>query len=53
MQEKGGIVRPMLSSEIKSKAIQLLTTHSKEINRNLPSQSKLIAHVLMIMTDKR
>ena len=53
MQEKGGIARLMLSSEIKSKAIQLLTTHSNEINHNLPSQSELIAHVLMIMTDKR
>ena len=29
---RGGKVRPMLSSEIKSKAIQLLTSHSKEIN---------------------
>ena len=53
MQEKGGITKLMLSSEIKSKAIQLLTTHSNEINCNLPSQSELLAYVLMIMTDKR
>ena len=45
-------VRPLFFSKIKRKAIQLLTSHSKEISRNLPSWSKLIAHVLMIRTDK-
>ena len=45
-------VRPLFPNEIKRKAIQLLTSHSKEINHNLPSSSELIAHVLMIRTDK-
>ena len=45
-------VRPLFPSEIKRKANQLLTSHSKEINCNLPSPSKLIAHVLMIRKDK-
>ena len=33
-------------------AIQLLTAHLKVIDHQLPPQSKLIANVLMIMTDK-
>ena len=45
-------VLPLFFSEIRRKAIQLLTTHSKEISHNLPSQSKLIAYVLMIKADK-
>ena len=47
-----GEVRPLYPDEIKRQAIQLLISHSKEINRNLPSSSKLITHVLMIRTDK-
>ena len=42
----------LFPNEIKRNAIQLLTSHSKEINHNLPSPSKLIAHILMIRTDK-
>ena len=45
-------VRPLFHDEIKREAIQLLTTHSKGISCSLPSQGKLISHVLMIMTDK-
>ena len=45
-------VRPLFNDEVKREAIQLLTTHSKEMSRNLPSQGKLMSHVLMIMADK-
>ena len=42
----------MYFNEIREQDIQLLASHSEEINRKFTPSSKLIVHVLMIVKDK-
>ena len=52
MQEFEGKYEHCTLMKIRKQDIQLLTSHSEEINRKFTPSSKLIAHVLMIMKDK-